>query len=94
MPFIGEPRSSRWHSTSSGAAVVVAQRSAEAFAAVDDAFGAADFAAGVDQAVAESLMIPFGVIVRRELGQRSDRSPKKIIRSRHSSRSDRMKRSR
>ena len=56
--------------SSSGAAVVVAEQSAETFAALDRAGRLADFTSPVDQLVFQPLMIPFGVVVRFKLGQR------------------------
>ena len=57
------------HRRSSGTSVVVSEQSAEAFAAVDDAGRLADFIAGIDELVHQSLMISLGVIVRLELGK-------------------------
>lgn len=56
---------------SSGAAVVVPEQSAEAFVTLNRIGLTADFFSRVDQLVVESLMIAFGVIVRREFGQRT-----------------------
>jgi len=46
-----------------GAAVVVAEQSAEAFAAANRAVGRADAVVRLDQLIPEPLMVPFAVIV-------------------------------
>ena len=47
---------------SSGAAVIVAQQTADSFAAIEDALRASDFLSRFDQLVVESLMIAFVVV--------------------------------
>jgi len=61
-----EPRGIAAETRSCRAAVVVAQHPAEALAADDFAFLAADFFSGLDQLVLQALMIPLAMIVRAE----------------------------
>ena len=67
--------------------MVIIQKPAESFAALDLAVIAADIGPWLDQAVAQTLVIPFVVIVFEELGNSMarDASLKRINRSRHSS---------
>lgn len=51
--------------------MVVAEQTAEAFTALNDAFCAADFTTRVDQLVVESLMVSFRQIVSLIFGQRA-----------------------
>ncbi len=83
-------------SCSGGLAVVVAEHAAEAITTGYVPIGSANFFARLDEIVAESLMVTFVVIMGFELreARRSDFSPKKIIRLRHSDFMDLMYRSR
>ncbi len=60
--------SGRRLAASSGAAVIVAQQSAEAFTAVEDALRASDFVSRVDHLVVETLVIAFVMVVSLKFG--------------------------
>ena len=57
------------HRRSRGSSMVVAEQSAETFAAFDAADRITDFVTGIDQPVFQTLMITFLVRVRREFGK-------------------------
>ena len=66
--------------------MIIPQQPAKSFATLDLTPSLIDFCAGLDDLVAETLVVSFAVIMEQEFltALRSECSPKKIIRERHS----------